>query len=52
MRGLNRTKIGLLAVAFVLIVGVMEILALKLGSMDFLVPSGTEHPAVADNAGD
>ncbi|WP_281292133.1 hypothetical protein [Actinomadura decatromicini] len=40
-----------MAVAFVLIVGVMEILALKLGSMDFPVPSGGGHPAIADNPG-
>ncbi|WP_157406305.1 hypothetical protein [Actinomadura chibensis] len=49
---MNRTKLGLMVVAFVVIVGVMEILAVKLGSLDFLVPSGAEHPAIADNPGD
>ncbi|MFI0367393.1 hypothetical protein ACH35V_05910 [Actinomadura sp. 1N219] len=53
MRGLNRTRLGLLAVAFVLVIGVMEVLALKLGSMDFPVPSSESgHPAVADNPGE
>ncbi|MFI0479545.1 hypothetical protein [Actinomadura sp. 9N215] len=52
MRGLNRTRLGLLAVAFVLVIGVMEVLALKLGSFDFPVPSDQGHPAVADNPGD
>ncbi|WP_171064262.1 hypothetical protein [Actinomadura soli] len=50
MRGLTRTRLGLLAVAFVLVIGVMEVLALKLGSMDFTVPS-SGHPAVAENPG-
>jgi hypothetical protein len=47
----DRKKLGLLAVAFVLLVGVLEIAALKIGSFDFPVPSGAEHPAVADNPG-
>ncbi|WP_165969353.1 hypothetical protein [Actinomadura sp. KC06] len=50
MRGLTRTRLGLLAVAFVLVIGVMEVLALKLGSMDFPVPSSdSRHPAVAED---
>ncbi len=51
MRDLNRKKLGLLAVAFVLLVGAMEMAALKLGSLDFPVPSGAQHPAVADDPG-
>ncbi|QKW38872.1 hypothetical protein HUT06_36620 [Actinomadura sp. NAK00032] len=48
---MNRKKLGLLAVAFVLVVGAMEMAALKIGSFDFPVPSGAQHPAVADNPG-
>lgn len=48
---MNRKKLGLLAVAFVLVVGVMEVLALELGSLDFPVPSKTPHSAVADEPG-
>ncbi|WP_165964305.1 hypothetical protein [Actinomadura sp. KC216] len=52
MRGLSRRRLGLLAVAFVLVIGVMEVLALKIGSLDFPVPSsGAGHPAVAENPG-
>ncbi|RKS76582.1 hypothetical protein BZB76_1938 [Actinomadura pelletieri DSM 43383] len=51
MRGLNRKKIGLLAVAFVLVIGVMEVLALKIGSMDLPLPSEPGHPAVAERPG-
>ncbi len=47
MRGLNRKKLGLLAVAFVLTIALMEVLALKLGSMDFLAPQ--KKPAIADH---
>ncbi|WP_157430431.1 hypothetical protein [Actinomadura macra] len=43
---MNRKKLGLLAVAFVLVVGLMEVLALKVGSMEFAVPD--KKPAVAD----
>ncbi|MUN36710.1 hypothetical protein [Actinomadura litoris] len=43
---MNRKKLGLLAVAFVLTIALMEVLALKLGSMDFLAPQ--QKPAVAD----
>ncbi|GAA1849698.1 hypothetical protein GCM10009736_15370 [Actinomadura bangladeshensis] len=50
MRGLDRKKLGLLAVAFVLVVAVMEIAALKVGSFDFPLPSGSQ-PAIADKAG-
>lgn len=37
-----------MAVAFVLLVGVMEVLALKLGSMEIPIPTGPERPTVAD----
>lgn len=50
VRGLDRKKLGLLAVAFVLVVAVMEIAALKVGSFDFPLPSDSQ-PAVADQAG-
>ncbi|NKZ06968.1 hypothetical protein [Actinomadura latina] len=49
---MDRKKLGLLAVAFVLVVGVMEVAALKVGSFDFPVPSGSQQPAIADKAGD
>ena len=48
MRVLDRKKLGLLAVAFVLVVGVLEVLALKVGSFDFPVPARSAPPAVAD----
>ncbi len=49
MRGLSRKKVGLWAVGLILAVGVMEILALRLGSLEFPVPSNSEQPpAVAD----
>ncbi|GAA4236305.1 hypothetical protein GCM10022254_45600 [Actinomadura meridiana] len=48
---LDRKRLGLLAVAFVLVIGVMEVLALKLGSMDLATQSGSDtKPAVADRA--
>lgn len=50
VRGLDRKKVGLLAVAFVLVVGVLEVVAVKVGSFDFPVPSGSQ-PAIADKAG-
>ncbi|NDU72305.1 hypothetical protein GWI34_06660 [Actinomadura sp. DSM 109109] len=48
---MNRRKLGLAAVAFVLVIGVMEVLALKLGSLEFSLPSNSGHPAVADSSG-
>jgi len=42
----NRKKLGLLAVAFVLVIGLMEVLALKAGSLEFSIPA--TKPAVAD----
>jgi hypothetical protein len=48
---LNRRKLGLMAVALILAVGVMEVLALRLGSLEFQVPSKSRHPAVADQPG-
>ena len=51
MRGMNRTKLGLAAVAFVVIVGVLEVLALKLGSPDFPDHSAPKDPAIADTQG-
>lgn len=52
MRGVDRKRLGLMAVAFVLVVGVMEVLALKLGSMEVPFPSGSQQqPAVADKQG-
>jgi hypothetical protein len=48
---LNRRKLGLVAVALILVVGVMEVLALRLGSLEFPVPAGPRHPAVADEPG-
>ncbi|MFA1548463.1 hypothetical protein [Actinomadura chokoriensis] len=48
---MDRKKLGLLAVAFVLLVGVMEVLALKVGSLDFPVPTASQHPAVAEDPG-
>ncbi|CND60220.1 Uncharacterised protein [Mycobacterium tuberculosis] len=50
VRGLDRKKLGLLAVAFVLVVCVMEVVAVKVGSFDFPVPSNSQ-PAIADKAG-
>ena len=45
---MDRKRLGLIAVGFVLIVGLMEILALKLGSMEVPFPSGEPQPAVAE----
>ncbi|QXJ21899.1 hypothetical protein AGRA3207_002808 [Actinomadura graeca] len=43
---MNRKRLGLLAVAFVLVIGLMEVLALKVGSLEFSLPD--KKPAVAD----
>ena len=53
MRGVNRKKVGLWVVAFVLIVGALEVAALKLGSFDFRVhdPGRSHRTAVADPDG-
>ncbi|MEV3922323.1 hypothetical protein [Actinomadura coerulea] len=48
---MNRRKLGLAAVAFVLVIGVMEVLALRLGSLEFSLPSKSDHPVVADQQG-
>lgn len=41
-----------MAVAFVLVVGVMEVLAVKLGSMEVPFPSDSQRqPAVAERQG-
>ncbi|MEO3822310.1 hypothetical protein [Actinomadura sp. B10D3] len=49
---MSRKKVGLWAVGLILAVGVMEILALRLGSLEFPVPSDSERrPAVADQPG-
>lgn len=48
---MSRSKIGLMAVGFVLAVVVMEFLALKLGSFDFPIPDGPSQTAVAENPG-
>ncbi|WP_165970643.1 hypothetical protein [Actinomadura sp. 6K520] len=45
---MDRKRLGLMVVAFVLVVGVMEVLALKLGSMELPIPTGPEEPTVAD----
>ncbi|WP_165950471.1 hypothetical protein [Actinomadura sp. GC306] len=45
---MDRKRLGLWAVAFVLVVGVMEVLALKLGSLELPLPTGPERPTVAD----
>ena len=52
VRVLDRKKLGLLAVTFVLVIGVMEVLALRIGSFDFPVPSSSQHPAIADHPGE
>lgn len=39
-----------MAVAFVLVVGLMEVLAVKLGSMDIPLP-GSDRPTVAEKQG-
>ncbi len=52
VRGLNRKKVGLWAVGLILTVAVMEILALRLGSLEFPVPTHSDQrPAVADQPG-
>jgi len=38
-----------MAVAFVLVVGVMEVLAVKLGSVELPLPTGPQQPVVADS---
>ncbi|MFB4306173.1 hypothetical protein [Actinomadura sp. GTD37] len=48
---MDRKKLGLLAVAFVLLVGLMEVAVLKIGSLDFPVPGRSPQPAVADQPG-
>ncbi|MFG2085737.1 MULTISPECIES: hypothetical protein [unclassified Spirillospora] len=49
---MDRKRLGLMAVAFVLVVGVMEVLAVKLGSMEVPFPAGPQQqPAVADSQG-
>ena len=45
---MDRKKLGLMAVAFVFLVGVMEVLALKLGSMEIPLPTGDQQPTVAE----
>ncbi|WP_165978239.1 hypothetical protein [Actinomadura darangshiensis] len=47
---MSRRKLGLVAVAFVLVVGVLEVAALRLGSLEFPTP-GNSQPAVADQPG-
>ncbi|WP_157419210.1 hypothetical protein [Actinomadura formosensis] len=49
---MNRKRLGLLAVAFILVVGVLEVAVLRIGSLEFPVPPGSQHPAVADNPGE
>ncbi|MER6809331.1 hypothetical protein ACQPZ8_43280 [Actinomadura nitritigenes] len=44
----NRVQLGLMAVVFVLLIGGMEVLALKVGSFNLPFPS-EGHPAVADH---
>jgi hypothetical protein len=44
---LNKRKTGLLAVALVLVVIAMEVLALRLGSLDLTLP---ETPAIAEDS--
>lgn len=44
----NRVQLGLMAVVFVLLIGGMEVLALKVGSFNLPLPSDG-HPAVADH---
>ncbi|WP_165959201.1 hypothetical protein [Actinomadura sp. KC345] len=45
---MDRKRLGLIAVGFVLVVGLMEVLALKLGSMEVPFPAGNDQPAVAE----
>ncbi|MDL4775909.1 MULTISPECIES: hypothetical protein [Thermomonosporaceae] len=48
---MDRKKFGLFVVAFVLVVGAMEIFALQIGSMDFPLPDQPQKPVVAENQG-
>ncbi|MGP4026652.1 hypothetical protein [Actinomadura sp. 3N407] len=48
---MDRKRLGFMAVVFVLVVGVMEVLAVKLGSMEVPFPSSSPQPAVADRQG-
>ena len=52
MRGLNRTRLGLLIVGFVLVIGVLEWAAVTLGSVDVPLPSNAPEGAVAETGGD
>ncbi|MBE1531277.1 hypothetical protein [Actinomadura algeriensis] len=51
MRGLNRTRLGLLIVGFVVVIGLMEWAALSLGSVDVPLPSNAPEGAVTDTNG-
>ncbi|XRQ11440.1 hypothetical protein ACN3XK_11315 [Actinomadura welshii] len=46
---MDRKRLGLFAVGFVLVVGLLEVMAVKLGSMDIPLPTGEQQPTVAES---
>ncbi|MFV2172536.1 hypothetical protein ACFHW2_41395 [Actinomadura sp. LOL_016] len=51
MRGLNRTRLGLLIVGFVVLVGLMEWAAVTIGSVEVPLPSNAPEGAVSETNG-
>ncbi|WP_157432984.1 MULTISPECIES: hypothetical protein [Actinomadura] len=51
MRGLNRTRLGLLIVGLVFVVGLMEWAAVTIGSVEVPLPSNAPEGAVTDTNG-
>lgn len=51
MRGLNRTKLALLIIAFVVVVGLMEVAAVLIGSVEVPLPNNAPEGAVSEDAG-
>lgn len=51
MRGLNRTRLGLLIVGFVVLIGLMEWAVVTIGSVDIPLPSNAPEGAVSETNG-
>ncbi|GGU96963.1 hypothetical protein GCM10010182_11340 [Actinomadura cremea] len=51
MRALNRTRLGLLIVGFVVLVGLMEWAAVMIGSVEVPLPSNAPEGAVSETNG-
>lgn len=51
MRGLNRTRLGLLIVGLVVVIGLMEWAAVTIGSVEVPLPSNAPDGAVSGTGG-